>query len=87
MSTGIFLGVKRGRRVGLTTLPPYMSRMSENVGALNSRNPNGLHGLYRDTYFTLPIPYLVGYILEGNSSRHGYFGFARNFLIKGKKRA
>jgi hypothetical protein len=27
--------------------------MSENVGALTSRNPKGLHGLYRDN-FTLP---------------------------------
>jgi hypothetical protein len=30
-----------------------MSRMSENVGASTSRNPKGLHGLYRDN-FTLP---------------------------------
>jgi hypothetical protein len=29
--------------------------MSENVGASTSRNPRGLHGLYRD--FTLPLPY------------------------------
>jgi hypothetical protein len=27
--------------------------MSENVGASTSRNPKGLHGLYRDN-FTLP---------------------------------
>jgi hypothetical protein len=47
------LGVKSGRRVGLTTLPPSMSRMSENVGASTSRNPKGLHGLYADN-FTLP---------------------------------
>jgi hypothetical protein len=30
-----------------------MSRMSENVGASTSRNPKGLHGLYRDN-ITLP---------------------------------
>jgi hypothetical protein len=24
--------------------------MSENVGALTSRNPKGLHGLYRDNF-------------------------------------
>jgi hypothetical protein len=35
---GIFLGVKNGRPVYLTTLPPYISRMSENVGASTSRN-------------------------------------------------
>jgi hypothetical protein len=46
-------GKKSGRRVGLTTLPPSMSRMSENVGASTARNPKGLHGLYREifTYF------------------------------------
>jgi hypothetical protein len=27
-----------------------MSRMSENVGASTSRNPNGLHGLYGDKF-------------------------------------
>jgi hypothetical protein len=27
-----------------------MSRMSENVGASTSRNPKGLHGLYRDNF-------------------------------------
>jgi hypothetical protein len=47
---GIFLGVKSGRRVGLTTLPPYVRRMSENVGASTSRNPKGLRGLYRDSF-------------------------------------
>jgi hypothetical protein len=36
-----------------STLPPSMSRMSENVGASTYRNPKGLHGLYRDN-FTLP---------------------------------
>jgi hypothetical protein len=39
------MGVKSGRRVGLTTLPPSMNRMSENMGASTSRNPKGLHGL------------------------------------------
>jgi hypothetical protein len=47
-------GGKTGRRVGLTTLPPSISRMSENVGASTSCNPKGLHGLYRDN-FTLYI--------------------------------
>jgi hypothetical protein len=43
-------GGKSGRRVGLTTLPPSMSRMSENVGPSTSRNPKGLHCLYRDNF-------------------------------------
>jgi hypothetical protein len=33
--------------------PAICERMSENVGASTSRNPKGLHGLYRDN-FTLP---------------------------------
>jgi hypothetical protein len=39
----------------MTTLPPSVGRMSENVGASTSRNPKGLHGLYGDnfTYFYL----------------------------------
>jgi hypothetical protein len=39
-------GVRGGRRVRLTTLPPSVSRLSiENVGASTSHNPMGLHGL------------------------------------------
>jgi hypothetical protein len=42
----IFLRVKGGRRVRLTTLLPSVSRLSrQNVGALMSHNPRGLHGL------------------------------------------
>jgi hypothetical protein len=49
-------GLKSGRRVGLTTLPPSVSQMSENVEASTSRNPKGLHALYRDNFtFTLPL--------------------------------
>jgi hypothetical protein len=44
------VGVKSGRYVGLTTLPPSMSRMSENVGASTSRNPKGLHGRYKENF-------------------------------------
>jgi hypothetical protein len=52
----MFLGVKSGRLVGLTALPLSVSRMSEDVGASTSRNPKGLHRLYRDTFtFTLPM--------------------------------
>jgi hypothetical protein len=45
MSTRNFSGGKNGRRVGLTTLPPSVSRMSENVGASTSRKPKVLHDL------------------------------------------
>jgi hypothetical protein len=38
-------GVKGSWRVSLTTSPPSVSRLSrENVGALTSHNPMGLHG-------------------------------------------
>jgi hypothetical protein len=45
MSTGIFLGVKAGRRVRLTSLPS-VSRFSKNVGASTSHNPMGFHGFF-----------------------------------------
>jgi hypothetical protein len=50
MSIRYLPGGKSGRRVGLTTLPTSVSRMSENVGASTSHNPTGLHGLYRDKF-------------------------------------
>jgi hypothetical protein len=38
-------GVKCGQRVGLTTLPPSVSRLSKKyVGTSTSHNPMGLHG-------------------------------------------
>jgi hypothetical protein len=42
-------GVKGGRRIGLTTLPSFVSRLSrQNEGALTSHNPMGLHGLLQE---------------------------------------
>jgi hypothetical protein len=48
--------VKGGRRVGLKTLPPSVSRLSrENVGASTSHSPMGLHGLLQG-YLHLFLP-------------------------------
>jgi hypothetical protein len=42
-------GVKGGRRVGLTTLAPFVSRYSrQNMWASTSHNPMGLHGLLQE---------------------------------------
>jgi hypothetical protein len=51
MSTRNFLGDKSDRRVGLTTLPPSMSRMSENVGASISHTFMGLRGLLQSNLY------------------------------------
>jgi hypothetical protein len=53
LSTRNLPASKGGRRVGLTTLPPFVSRMSENVGPRMSHSPKGLRGLYRDFTFYL----------------------------------
>jgi hypothetical protein len=52
MSTSKFPGGKGCWRLGLTTLPPSVSRMSENVGVSTSHTPKGLHGLYRDNFIS-----------------------------------
>jgi hypothetical protein len=54
MSTMNFhVGKKRPIR-RLTALPPFMSRMSDKVGASTSRKPKGLRGLYKENFtFTL----------------------------------
>jgi hypothetical protein len=40
---------KGGRRVGLTNLPPSVSRLSrQNVGSSTSHNPIGLNGLLQE---------------------------------------
>jgi hypothetical protein len=53
MSTRNLPGGKKRPAHELTVLPPSVSQMSENVGASTSRNPKGLHGLYRDNFTLL----------------------------------
>jgi hypothetical protein len=67
MSTSNLPGGKSGRRVGLTTLPPSMSRISENVGAPTSRNPKGLHGLYRDNFTFTLLRFLLPIVIPPNA--------------------
>jgi hypothetical protein len=55
---GMFLGVKHGRRLGLTTLPPPMSQLSRKCGNLNIsqpfRPPRPVTGIPL-VYFSLPM--------------------------------
>jgi hypothetical protein len=53
MSTRNLPGGKSGRHVGLTTFPPSMIRLAENVEASTSRIPKGLHGLLQGLYLYL----------------------------------
>jgi hypothetical protein len=61
MSTRIFLGVKGGRRIGLATLRPSVSRLSgQNVGPSTSHNPMDFHGLLQgQLYLFLPFCVLI----------------------------
>jgi hypothetical protein len=71
-STRNLPGGKKRPRLGLTTLPPSVSRMSGNVGASTSRNPKGLHGLYRDnlTFFVYYCKTLDSLHPLSNSERY-----------------
>jgi hypothetical protein len=46
-----------GQHIGLTTLPPSVTRMSKNVGASTSHKPKDLHSLYRDNITVTLVPY------------------------------
>jgi hypothetical protein len=75
----IFLGVKGGRRVRLTS-PPSVSRLSrENVGAFTSHNPMDLHGLLQELFITLREVRLLIFGLH-NSFHHSIYRYFSNTL-------
>jgi hypothetical protein len=52
-------GIKDGRRVRLTTLPPSVSRLSrENMGTSTSHNPMGLQSLFTG----IALPFYLTYL-------------------------
>jgi hypothetical protein len=59
----MFLAVKSGRRVGLTIMPPYVFRLSENVGASISRNAKGSTAY---TWIASPFRYYIRWVRAFN---------------------
>jgi hypothetical protein len=67
---GIFRGVKGGRRVRPTALPPSVSRLSrENVGASTCRNPLGLHGMLQGQLYLVRRPRRGLWLSQGATFR------------------
>jgi hypothetical protein len=59
MCTRDLPGGKRRPAHRADNLPAIYSRMSENAGSSISRNPKGLHGLYRDNVTLPPYTFMV----------------------------
>jgi hypothetical protein len=78
------LYLRKGRKTAnmpTATVPPSMSRMSENVGGSTSRTPKGLYGQYRDN-FTLPyISISAWFILYSFSSMSFTFKYVCIYII------
>jgi hypothetical protein len=76
------MGVKGGRRVLLTTLPPSVSRFSrQNVGTSTSHNPMGLHGLLQ----ALPLAFTTQYQQLILYFHPGFLGFWTLSIIRDSK--
>jgi hypothetical protein len=55
MSTRNLPGCIKRQARRADNMTPSVSRMSKNVGASTSRNPKGLHGLFRDNFALLTV--------------------------------
>jgi hypothetical protein len=72
-------GVKSGRHVRLTNLPPSVRRLSrENVGALTSHNPMGLYGLLQGLLYLFLFLFISNMIM---ARKYTVFGNHPKFSI------